>query len=532
MTIKKNLEFFLSLIPFGADLDYGLFRKSTHRLPDRYKLPLLVTAGEACSNAVRQSVKNTMPGKRVFIFGVIHYWIDHTALMGLALAGQGHQVTLAYLPYADWYTPVDRFTMRRRILYTWDALKPAKDLMNIVLLSDRRAGEVLPDQLYHDVEHISFLDTQYTMQAEMVDRNSPVYKLRMQRNLAAARAALAYFQKKRPDVVILPTGSILEFGAVYKVASFLAIPTVTYEFSEKSDSLWLAQNAQIMRHEIDALWKARRNMLLTDEQRYRLSTYLSARQTAQQSSSFALVLQEAPMQGKGIRTVLGLDSRPIVLLTTNVLGDALTLDRQLFSESMTEWFLRTLKYFISRPAVQVIIRIHPGESLVKGPSISRFVEQEFSQLPEHIHLIQATEKINTYDLMDIADLGLVYTTTAGLEMATRGIPVIPCGRTHYRGRGFTIDVENWEDYFNTLDRVLQDLPAYRLTSNQLELAWNYAYRFFLEFPRPYPWHFYHMKEDLVKHPMQDVLSGEGLSSYKKTFDHLVGEPLDWKNIEN
>ena len=73
---------------------------------------------------------------------------------------------------------------------------------------------------------------------------------------------------------------------------------------------------------------------------------------------------------------------------------------------------------------------------------------------------------------------------------------------------------------------------WRLTPQQVELAWNYAYRFFLEFPRPYPWHLYTMKDDLARHPMQDVLSEAGLRTYKKTFDHLVGEPLDWNNIED
>jgi capsule polysaccharide export protein KpsC/LpsZ len=56
-----------------------------------------------------------------------------------------------------------------------------------------------------------------------------------------------------------------------------------------------------------------------------------------------------------------------------------------------------------------------------------------------LHVIRPTEKINTYDLMEIAGLGLAYTTTVGMEMAMRGVPVILAGQTHYRGRGFTHD---------------------------------------------------------------------------------------------
>ena len=40
--------------------------------------------------------------KKVLIFATLHYWIEHAALLGMALAGLGHEVTLAYLPYANW----------------------------------------------------------------------------------------------------------------------------------------------------------------------------------------------------------------------------------------------------------------------------------------------------------------------------------------------------------------------------------------------------------------------------------------------
>jgi hypothetical protein len=41
-------------------------------------------------------------------------------------------------------------------------------------------------------------------------------------------------------------------------------------------------------------------------------------------------------------------------------------------------------------------------------------------------------KINTYDIVEITDLGLVYTTTVGMEMAMEWRPVLCVGNTHYR----------------------------------------------------------------------------------------------------
>ena len=87
---------------------------------------------------------------------------------------------------------------------------------------------------------------------------------------------------------------------------------------------------------------------------------------------------------------------------------------------MADWVGRTILYFIGRPDIQLVIRIHPGEILTREYSMVDVVRQTLPELPEYIHVIQPEEKINTYDLIEITDIGLVYTTTVGLEMALKG----------------------------------------------------------------------------------------------------------------
>jgi hypothetical protein len=159
------------------------------------------------------------------------------------------------------------------------------------------------------------------------------------------------------------------------------------------------------------------------------------------------------------------------------------------------------------------------------------VRQVLPQLPENIHLIGPREPVNTYDLVEVADLGLVYTTTVGLEMAMSGLPVIVAGQTHYRGRGFTIDPDSWVSYFKQMGQILPKPSAFRLTREQVELAWRYAYRFFFDYPRPFPWHLVRLWEDMQIHPLDQVLSPAGMEIYGQTFRNLVGEPLDWTTLE-
>jgi hypothetical protein len=134
-------------------------------------------------------------------------------------------------------------------------------------------------------------------------------------------------------------------------------------------------------------------------------------------------------------------------------------------------------------------------------------------LPENIHIIGPLDKVNTYDLMEFTSLGLVFTTTTGLEMSLNGIPVIACGNTHYRNRGFTLDPKSYDDYTDTLNRVLTDVSKYQLTEAQMELAWRYAYYFFYEYPRPFPWRLISFWDDIKIRPVG--------CTYRRRYANLV-----------
>jgi hypothetical protein len=290
----------------------------------------------------------------------------------------------------------------------------------------------------------------------------------------------------------------------------------------------MAQDEDVMRQDTSALWNARKDVALTAGEWSRVKEFFSARQGGDLWGNFSRLWQGTPSQGSSAtRQVLGLDSRPVVLLPANVLGDSLTLGRHLVSDSMTTWMVRTIEYFSKRDDVQFVIRVHPGEQIGWGPSVYEILSEVFPKLPENIHLLPAGAKVNTYDLVNTADFGLVFTTTVGMEMAMIGLPVIVTGQTHYRGKGFTLDVDSWESYFETLNKVLESPQDYRPSRAQVEAAWTYAYRFFFEYPQPFPWHVQHFWEDEAKWPMETVLSEAGLAKFGDTFRYLTGEAIEW-----
>ena len=525
---KRLLKSILGRLPYTVELYWQLVQR--HRpWSAHYNLDDLAAV---LPDAVRQTksfAAAAEPGKKVFIFASLHYWIEFSTLLGLAFAGKGHDVTLSFLPYANWDKPIQKFDLRKQNLYTREVLSAVHPLMQVQSLQDVRPfSRELPEDLRQAVEAVSVFDTQYTLQVEDITREEDVYKIRQERNLDAARNARAWLLAHKPDVVVIPNGTILEMGAVYQVAKHLDIPVVTFEFGDQRERIWIAQDAEIMRHETDALWEALGDQPLTEDALVKLQELFSARQDARTWQNFARQWQDTPTEGgAAVRQKLGLDERPVVLLATNVLGDSLTLGRQVFSESMAEWIERTVKFFAEREDVQLVIRVHPGELLTHGTSMVDVVRDALGEIPPQIHLVGPEEKVNTYDVTDITDLGLVYTTTVGLEMALRGIPVVVAGQTHYRNRGFTQDPASWDAYFDTLNALLADLESARLTEAQIELAWRYAYLFFFAFPKPFPWHLLDLKADIKERPLSFVLGEEGTRRYGETLAFLTGKPLIW-----
>ncbi|HEY5982524.1 MAG TPA: hypothetical protein VIU38_03565 [Anaerolineales bacterium] len=494
----------------------------------RYSLDQLAVRIPGAVHDARSVAPRVHPGKKVVLFATLHYWIEQAVMLGLTLRGLGHDVTIAYLPYSNWEKEINKFDLRRQDLYTHRVLRPLNGYLRAASLLDVPGSGPLPASLEEVTARASEYDVMYSLQTEEIDCESPLYKLRHARNQQACRSALAFLKQEQPDAAIIPNGLVTELGVFHETARYLQLPTVTYEFNDQREQIWLADDDTVMHQNTDALWSARGDIPLSNEELDQIKGFEAARQSARVYGKGTRLWQDAPSQGSGaLRQMLGLDERPVVLLATNVLGDSLTLGRNIFAGSMAEWIRRTVRYFAERSDAQLVVRIHPGERLIKGPSMMRVIQQALPEKPDDIHVVGPAEPINTYDLMGLANLGLVYTTTVGMEMAMQGIPVVVAGNTHYRDRGFALAPRSWDEYFSMLDQELSARAPRRLSEYEIELAWRYGYRFFFEYPFDFPWRLMHFWKDFEEWPLARVLGDEGQRLYGTTFRYLAGEKINW-----
>lgn len=473
------------------------------------------------------------PGRRLLVFGALGWWIEYAVALSLLLAAAGHRVDLACAAHRRWMEPTDPFDLRRQQAYLarlLGCLEPSIRLHDV----SRAPVAGLPPALESSLRALDRIDVQYTRQREALKleaggEDRALLELRNRRNRHAAAGMLGLLQHGAFDAVVIPNGSILEFGAAYRTARHLGVRAVTYEFGEQRERMWLAQDDEVMRQDTSDLWRARGGSPLAESEKQAIADLYRARRGGQPWANFGRQWQSAPGQGAlAAGQSLGLDpARPVALLCTNVVGDSLALGRQVFTDGMADWLAATVRWFGRHPRTQLVVRVHPGELLGAGHPSAEIVCQELPDLPPHVVVVRPESPVNTYDLMELAHLGLVYTTTVGMEMAMGGIPVITAGATHYRNRGFTDDPASMPAYLEALERRLAEPLGRRLPPEAVDLAWRYAYRFFFDYPFRFPWHLVRFWEDIAARPFEAVLSPEAWPAYEPTIRALAGEPVDW-----
>ena len=472
--------------------------------------------------------------RRLLVVGGLSWWIEYAAALALLLSAAGHRVDLAYTPYRRWMAGMHPFDLRRQQAYLGRVLL---GLGRRIRLHDLSRGPLapLPEALHASIDALDRIDVQYTRQREALDlgpggEDQALLALRADRNQQAASRALRLLGTGAYDGVVIPNGSILEFGAVYRTARHLGLRSVTYEFGEQRQRMWLAQDDEVMCQDTAGLWQAQGTLALQESERQAIGDLFRARRGGQLWANFGRQWQAAPSQGaRGAQQSLGLDpARPVVLLCTNVVGDSMALGRQVFTDGMADWLAATVRWFGQHPEAQLVVRVHPGELLGAGHPSAEIVRQELPDLPAHVTVVRPESPVNTYDLMELAHLGLVYTTTVGMEMAMAGIPVIVAGATHYRGRGFTDDPTSMPEYLGALAARLAEPLGRRQAPDVIDLAWRYAYCFFFEYPFAFPWHLVGFWEDIAARPFGAVLAPGAWGAYAGTLRALAGEPVDWQ----
>lgn len=306
------------------------------------------------------------------------------------------------------------------------------------------------------------------------DEGIAIYRKFLISGAYLARATARLLDQVRPDKLYLLNGLFFAERIAVELARARGIPFITHEGGFMPDTRVFAHDGFASYYELDETWRACRDRPLTAEENAQLDAYLDARARGQRDVRTYYPSIESDAAAVAGR--LALDrTKPIVSLFTNLDWDTAAFAGNSAFASMEAWLAHTIRWYAGRDA-QLIIRVHPAEvrlrNLAPREGVVPMLRRLFETLPPNVRLIPPESNISSYTLMELSSLGLVYTSTTGMEMALRGRRVVTAGRAYYVDKGFTRDARTAAEY----DRFLED--AQPMTAEEVELARRYASLFF------------------------------------------------------
>ncbi|MDO8732944.1 MAG: capsule biosynthesis protein [Actinomycetota bacterium] len=289
------------------------------------------------------------------------------------------------------------------------------------------------------------------------------------------RATQRMIEDLAPDVIVLQHGIYVPQGVVVETAKTQGVRVVTWTSGYPESSMLFAHGDtyhRTMLAETPADWA---DVEWTPQRAQATREYLDSRRTGSRDwirfgSAQASALAESLPQ-------VVLDPRPLVLVLPNVSWDAqIHFEGRAFA-SQTDWLLHTIEWARTRPDLQIVIRAHPGEVTGFLPAQDPLREiLPIAHLPENVSFVDSTSPTSTYELVDLANVVIVYGTKVGVEALAQGRPVITVGEAWIRGKELSIDVETSTEY----QRVLDQLPfADGIAPEHTDRALRYAHHLFL-----------------------------------------------------
>lgn len=293
-------------------------------------------------------------------------------------------------------------------------------------------------------------------------------------------AVEAILEELEPDIVFLLNGLFGAERTIRRLALNHGARAPTYEIAPRGGALVLSQDTAAPDYDVDRLWAAVRDRPLNVQQRSEVIALLEDR--ARGIGAHESYYDRTEDDPDELRRRLGLSGRErVASLFTNVTWDSATIGHNIGFASMFDWVEHAVR-MADRKDFVLVVRIHPAEARWgTREKVQDVIASRLGEIPSNVRFVAAEDALSSYAILDISDLLLTYTTTVGLEAAVRGKPVAVAGETHYRGRGFTMDISGPEDLARVLELEPKQLPA-----TDVERAILYAHMFFFRAMIPFP----------------------------------------------
>jgi len=294
----------------------------------------------------------------------------------------------------------------------------------------------------------------------------------------------------KPDALVVFNGRRSVTYIAFVLARRRGIRVLVHERPQRPGTVMVAQNEHCLSLEpFKRLWADWGDVPLARGQLQQVADWLRDRRFGHNQKGIHR-FTNAPGQRDAVRQALGLvPGRKIAALYTSSTDEyAGTPGFVGPFASQEEWIERVAAWAGRRSDCDLVIRAHPNLAGAAGAGGSadaeiRWLQGLGTRLPGNARLVMPQDPLSTYDLMDVADLGITYGSTAGVEVFALGKPVVTTPPiAFYDGVPSVFTVLEPGALEATLDAALAQGPSRELR----RMAFRCLSLFYFHLPLPFP----------------------------------------------
>ena len=258
------------------------------------------------------------------------------------------------------------------------------------------------------------------------------------------------------DLVSFSHGIYVTWQPIVEYCQRNSVNYICYDRAKTKDHVNFNVNQPSPDWSFDSAWERFSGRKLTSAENARVHEYLKGRELQKgdvYSYNFSAKAEDLEKE----KNRLGIPTnRKCITIFTNLIWDAANVSRDIAFDNAFDCVVKTIEAFRDRDDIQVVLRSHPAEKVLGTKErYAELVQDHFgADLPSNVTLISPEDDVNSFTVIDITDVGVVNTSTVGLEMAVLGKQVVLISETHYRNKGFTNDVDSPETYFQAIENSL------------------------------------------------------------------------------
>lgn len=358
-----------------------------------------------------------------------------------------------------------------------------------------------------------------------------VFKSYLYSGLVACFGLSRLLDDYQPQVMLQYNGRMSTTRIALELALRRGIRVVTHEVGFLADSLALIENGNCKALQpLKQIWHDWGAVPLIPEELETIKTYMHLRQFGKNLGG--PMFSPPPQNPEQVRQDLGLsDQGPVWVLFTSSEDEVIAAEEWggPFARQI-DWIKQTVAFVAQHPRVNLVIRAHPNTAGKKavGDNLGQLQEllELQAQLPLNAHLVMPDAPVSSYSLMDLATLGLVYSSTVALEMACQGKTVIVAAGNLIGDLPFAKTLENVTEYDQLLTTQL-DLPERAVSEEIRRLAYRHAYALFFRWTIPFPQVQYGgpLGVQMTYRSLNDLLPGRDPDLDRLARILLAGEPV-------